>query len=68
MVVGNLDPVVHEQVALELIVVTAQALWDIQLCLVHVRPQVLKSAHVPKLQFGDRRWIEIVQLMDQVHH
>jgi hypothetical protein len=43
MVVGNLDPVVHEQVALELIVVTAQALWDIQLCLVHVRLQEVCS-------------------------
>jgi hypothetical protein len=30
-------------VALELIVVTAQALWDIQLCLVHVRPQEVCS-------------------------
>lgn len=45
----RLDAVVHERPALELVVVPAHQLRNIQLRLPHVRPQVLQAAHIPQL-------------------
>jgi hypothetical protein len=47
--VSGLDAVVHERAALELVVVLANAVGDLQLPLVDVRPHVVEPAHVPQL-------------------
>lgn len=45
----RLDAVVHQRAALQLVVVLAHAVGDLQLLLVYVGPNVLKPAHVSQL-------------------
>ena len=45
----RLDAVVHQRAALQLVVVLAHAVRDLQLPLVYVRPHILQPAHVSQL-------------------